>query len=163
MQLNNYALSQQLGTLLKSKKLKLAVAESCTGGGLSQQLTAVPGSAEWFDRGFVTYSNEAKMELLKVQESTLKKYGAVSEETASEMALGALANSCSQITLSITGIAGPTGDRPGKPIGLVWFGLALEDGSCTARMRHFYSGRQHVCQSSIQFALNWLIEAAQKN
>ena len=101
----------QLGSLLAQKKIHIAVAESCTGGMVSQYLTSIPGSSSWFDRGFVTYSNESKMDLLDVGKQTLSNFGAVSKETASEMALGALNKSRADITLSITGIAGPGGGR----------------------------------------------------
>lgn len=154
----NYTLSQQLGFILRDRKLKLVVAESCTAGGLSENITAVPGSSEWFDRGFVTYSNDAKIELLGVRYKTLEKHGAVSEEVAMEMAKGSLYHSHADISLSITGIAGPGGGTPEKPVGTVWFALAHRNGYCKARLGQFTSGRNHVRSSAISFALHWLLE-----
>ncbi len=104
-----HALSEQLGTLLKQHHLKLATAESCTGGQLAQTITAIPGSSAWFERGFISYSNLSKQELLGVSEKTLNHYGAASQETAAEMAKGVLKKSPADVSLAITGIAGPDG------------------------------------------------------
>ncbi|MEY3088325.1 MAG: hypothetical protein RLZZ250_657, partial [Pseudomonadota bacterium] len=114
----------ELGNALTKKKFRIALAESCTGGLVCQHLTNIPGSSFWFDRGFVTYSNESKIELLKVSQDTLLKFGAVSKEVSSEMALGALNESHAQIALSITGIAGPSGGSIEKPVGTVFFAIA---------------------------------------
>ncbi len=112
-------------TAARTKGLKIATAESCTGGLISGALTAVAGSSDVVDRGFVTYSNEAKQQMLGVSPITLENVGAVSEATAKEMAYGALVNSLADITVSVTGIAGPGGGTDEKPVGTVWFGLAI--------------------------------------
>ncbi len=113
-------LAQQLGRLLKEKDLKIATAESCTGGGIAQAITEVSGSSVWFDRGFVTYSNLAKIQMLQVKQESLDEYGAVSEKVAIEMVNGALINSVADIAVSVTGIAGPTGGTELKPVGVVY-------------------------------------------
>jgi nicotinamide-nucleotide amidase len=158
---NHYSLSRQLGGLLKSHGQRVAVAESCTGGGLAKVMTDVAGSSEWFDRGFVTYSNAAKMDLLQVQSTTLEKFGAVSQEVAREMVRGALKNSNADWALSITGIAGPSGGTPDKPVGLVWFGLVNKNGEYETRKQIYFSGRQNIRESAIHFALSWLVEKSQ--
>src|SRR3989304_1123507 len=113
------------GARLKAKGLKLATAESCTGGRGARAVTAVSGSSEWFDRGFVTYSNQAKCEMLGVRPETLAAHGAVSEPTAQEMAAGAIEHSAAGVAVAVTGGAGPTGGSPGKPGGGGWFGLGV--------------------------------------
>ena len=112
---------EQLALLLIKTNKKLTVAESCTGGWVAKVLTDIAGSSDWFERGFVTYSNQAKHEMLGVKEATLENHGAVSEETVVEMAEGALTNSHADFSLSISGIAGPGGGSSEKPVGLVWF------------------------------------------
>lgn len=149
-----------LGLQLNKRGWTLAVSESCTGGGLAQAITAVPAASTWFDRGFVTYSNDSKKELLGVRQETLEKYGAVSEQTAKEMAEGTLKNSKADITISTTGIAGPTGGSPEKPVGTVWFGLAKKGETPQARLKHFEGDRHDIQKSAITFALSWLIEAS---
>ncbi|MSQ80590.1 MAG: CinA family protein [Candidatus Methylopumilus sp.] len=144
----------RLSRVLIEKKLQIVLAESCTGGMVSQYLTSIPGSSAWFDRGFVTYSNESKIELLKVSEDTLLKYGAVSEETASEMALGALNISHADISLSITGIAGPSGGLPNKPVGTVFFGIAYQNKMIFNASKKFPGSRENIRESSCLFALN---------
>lgn len=155
---NNFYLSQQLAIALQQHKLTLAVAESCTGGGLAYQLTAVPDGSSWFERGFITYSNAAKIELLGVNPKTLEQHGAVSAETAMEMAKGVLKHSPADISLSITGIAGPSGGTVKKPVGTVYFGLADQKGFCQSRLGHFTSGRKQIRVDSVTFALHWLLE-----
>ncbi len=113
-------MAEQVGKLLVAHNMMLVTAESCTGGGLSQAITSIPGSSEWFERGYVTYSNEAKQELLDVRAETLARYGTVSEEVVSEMAEGALRHSRAHISVAVTGIAGPEGGVPDKPVGTVW-------------------------------------------
>lgn len=154
----NYSLSLQLAEVLKKKGKKIVLAESCTGGGLAEEITAVQGSTKWFERGYVTYSNEAKHEVLGVSMDTLEDHGAVSEQTAKEMAKGALENSHADIALSVTGVAGPGGGSPEKPVGTVWFGLADRSGRVEARLGQFTSGRKNVRSSSIEFGLAWLLE-----
>ena len=146
------------GTRLKARGLKLVTAESCTGGWVAEAVTAIPGSSDWFERGFVTYSNEAKREMLGVRAGTLDQAGAVSEETALEMARGALAASRAQVAVSITGVAGPTGGTAMKPVGMVCFGWALAGGAADAATRHFQGDRGEVRRQSVVFALQGLIE-----
>ena len=158
MDVNNYPLSRQLGMALKAKGLKLAVAESCTGGGFCRVITRVPGSSAWFDRGFFTYSNASKEEMLGVDPKLIEQYGAVSEPVAREMALGALKNSQADVTVSITGTAGPSGGTLEKPVGTVWFGFAQKNNKCQTHKAFFESGRKHVRLCAISYALKWLLK-----
>lgn len=137
----NHAIQSVVNFLL-AKQWKLATAESCTGGGIAYHLTEFSGASTWFERGFVTYSNESKHELLNVPTSTIEQYGAVSEETARAMALGALEKSHAHVAISVTGIAGPSGGGKDKPIGTVWFALATPEGVITER--HVFSGDRHA-------------------
>ncbi len=149
-------LARRVGEALQKKGWLLAVAESCTGGGVGQAVTEIAGSSEWFDCGFIVYSNAAKTELLDVPAALLAQYGAVSEEVAASMAEGALANSNAHVTLSTTGIAGPAGAVPGKPVGTVCFGWANEHRTHTER--HVYSGDRHaVREQTIVHALEGLL------
>jgi nicotinamide-nucleotide amidase len=149
-----------LVALCREKNLKVATAESCTGGLVGGLITAVAGSSDVFDRGFVTYSNEAKRECLDVPEAMLAKYGAVSEAVAHAMAEGALAHSRAHIAVSITGIAGPGGGSPGKPVGLVHFGCG-RPGAITTRMELFGDrGRDEVRLVSVSTAIDLLLAAA---
>jgi nicotinamide-nucleotide amidase len=148
--------AKRLLVLCRSLGLKIATAESCTGGLVAAALTEIPGSSDVVDRGFVTYSNEAKHEMLGVPLATLKKFGAVSEQTAIAMAKGALKNSDADIAVSITGIAGPGGATPGKPVGLVHFAAAGRRG-VTHRAKKFGDiGRRKVRQKSVSEALDML-------
>ena len=151
-------LSRQVGLLAKRRKVQIVTAESCTGGGIAAAITRISGSAKYFDRGFVTYANDAKRQMLGVSPRTLKRFGAVSEDVAREMALGALKKSPSDIAISITGIAGPTGAAPGKPVGLVWFGWAVRGGPVQTRAFHFKGGRVEVRMQSVYMALQGLID-----
>ncbi len=146
------------GTRLKARGLKLATAESCTGGWVAQAVTAIAGSSDWFERGFVTYSDEAKQEMLGVRAETLARAGAVSEETALEMARGALAASRAQVAVSITGVAGPAGGTAAKPVGMVCFGWALAGGAAAAATKHFPGDREAVRRQSVHFALQGVLE-----
>lgn len=149
--------------ICQEKRLMVATAESCTGGMIAAALTEIAGSSAVVDRGFVTYSNAAKMAMLGVREDTLSGHGAVSEETARQMAEGALAHSDADIAVSVTGIAGPTGATPGKPLGLVWFGLARK-GAATKAEKHLFDGdRAAVRKSACLTGLRLLVEAAQAN
>ena len=121
-------LSGQLGEACMAAKVKLAAAESCTGGGVGEAITRTAGSSAWFDRGFITYSNEAKVDLLGVREETIGSHGAVSEAVAREMAVGALHQSSAGFAVAVTGVAGPGGGTASKPVGLVWFAWASLDG-----------------------------------
>jgi nicotinamide-nucleotide amidase len=137
--------------------LVLATAESCTGGWVAQLLTSVPGSSAWFDRGFVTYSNASKEEMLGVSVGTLASHGAVSEETVLEMARGALANSRATISLSVSGIAGPGGGSEEKPVGTVWFAWCLAGGGSVARQELFLGDRQEVRSQAAAEALQGVL------
>lgn len=150
-------LARQLGQALLARGEWLATAESCTGGGVAQAVTEVAGSSGWFDRGFVTYSNAAKTELLGVPELTLDRHGAVSEATARAMAQGALAHSRADWTVAITGIAGPGGGTPDKPVGTVCFAWALRDGGCEAQTLRFTGDRAAVRAQSVLHALRGLL------
>ncbi len=147
------ALAAALGLTLKQRGYLLTLAESCTGGMAAEAITSIAGSSDWFDRGFVTYSNAAKIEMLNVSNTTLETYGAVSEQTAAEMAIGALKNSHAQIAGSITGIAGPSGGSVEKPVGTVCFALVgshLPMFTCTQR---FAGDRTAVRQQATAFML----------
>ena len=147
-------LATAVGRLLKAKGEQLVAAESCTGGLVAGAVTAVPGSSDWFDRGFVTYSNEAKREMLRVSAQTLEAHGAVSEPVAREMALGALAESRGTVSVSITGIAGPSGATPGKPVGTVCFAWARSGESMPrSETRRFAGDRDEVRRQSVLRAL----------
>lgn len=150
-------LVDQLATLLKEKNLMLATAESCTGGLLSATITYKPGASEIFERGFITYSNESKTEMLGVSVDTLEKHGAVSAQTAEAMAAGALKNSNAQLAVSITGIAGPDGGSAEKPVGLIHFGYALKGGSVGSLEHRFTGSRQEIQTQAAATALRHLI------
>jgi nicotinamide-nucleotide amidase len=136
------------------RKILVATAESCTGGMIISLLTDIPGSSSMVDRGFVTYSNEAKTDMLGVSPETLEKHGAVSEETAYEMAEGALKNSRAGITLAVTGIAGPDGGSAEKPVGLVWFGMARLGKPVATEKRIFQNlGRDYIRKETTKHAL----------
>lgn len=145
-------IARKLGAALKAKGLKLATAESCTGGWVAMALTAIPGSSEWFERGYVTYSNEAKREDLGVAEQTLRRHGAVSEQVAREMAAGTLKRARAQVALAITGVAGPTGGTADKPVGLVCFAWA-HGSKITSETRRFDGDRESVRRQSVLHAL----------
>lgn len=150
-------LATQVGALLKERKLVLTTAESCTGGGLGFFITAIPGSSDWYERGFVTYSNAAKIELLGVGAKTIDTFGAVSEETAKEMVEGALHNSNANTGIAITGIAGPAGGTPEKPVGTVWIAWAGPTFSTQAEVMTFTGDREKIRLSSIEWALVKLV------
>ena len=152
------ALARKIGQRLKAAKAVLVTAESCTGGWAAQVVTSVAGSSEWFDRGFVTYSNAAKQELLGVRAETLREHGAVSEETAREMAVGALGRSDGTVALSITGVAGPTGGSKEKPVGTVCFGWA-QGREVKSETRLFAGDRESVRRQSVIRALEGVLEA----
>lgn len=151
------ALAERLGNALKESGKMLALAESCTGGMVAQAITSIAGSSAWFERGFVTYSNAAKIELLGVTPETIERYGAVSEETAREMALGALKNSHAQIAGSITGIAGPDGGTAEKPIGTVCFAWVGSDFAIAAETQKFSGNREEIRQQAAAHLMTGLI------
>lgn len=146
-------LAQTLGERLLARGWTLATAESCTGGGIAAAVTDISGSSAWFERGFVTYSNLAKVELLGVPQATLDTYGAVSEPTALAMAAGALARSSAQISVAVTGVAGPTGGSAEKPVGTVWFGYAVAGRAPCARLHRFDGDRAAVRALTVARAL----------
>ncbi len=151
-------LARRVGEALKAKGLRLAAAESCTGGWVAKALTAIAGSSDWFERGFVTYSNAAKREDLGVREATLAQHGAVSEETAREMAAGALERSGAQVALAITGVAGPGGGSVQKPVGMVCFAWA-HGGKIRSETRRFDGDRESVRRQSVLRALEGVLES----
>ena len=151
-------LARRVGERLAASGQVLATAESCTGGWVAQAITAIAGSSDWFDRGFVTYSNEAKQEMLGVRAETLKRHGAVSEETAREMAQGALSRSKATLALSVTGIAGPAGGSPEKPVGMVCFAWAGKQGARSETLR-FSGDRESVRRQSVLHALEGVLKA----
>ena len=155
------ALSRSLLDLCRMRKLTIATAESCTGGLVAGALTDIPGSSDVIDRGFVTYSNDAKRAMLGVKAATLQTFGAVSKETATQMAVGALERAGVDLAVAITGIAGPGGATPGKPVGLVHFAVAARDGRIIHREHRFGAiGRTAVRLRSVVEALRMLMELA---
>lgn len=155
-------LAAQVGGALKSHGLMLATAESCTGGGVAQAITAIAGSSAWFERGFVTYANQAKIEMLGVSPDTLRQYGAVSEATVREMVMGALQHSHAQVALAVSGIAGPGGGTPDKPVGTVWFAWGIEHGATFARVHQWQGTRGEVRAQAVRIALQGVLELLQQ-
>ena len=151
-------LLDELAQFCQGKKLKIATAESCTGGGVAYQITSKPGSSQWFDRGFVTYSNLAKVEMLGVRESTLATFGAVSQEAAKEMAEGALRYSAANVTLAITGIAGPDGGTVEKPVGTCWFAWASHYFETQCEHKIYSMDRAALREQAILFSLTHLMK-----
>jgi nicotinamide-nucleotide amidase len=150
-------LARRVGERLAASGQVLAIAESCTGGWVAQAVTAIAGSSDWFDRGFVTYSNDAKQEMLGVRADTLARHGAVSEHTAREMAQGALARSKAAVAVAVTGIAGPAGGTPDKPVGTVCFAWAGRQ-KIRAETRRFSGDRESVRRQSVIRALEGVLE-----
>lgn len=148
-----YRLAERLGQALAARGLLFAAAESCTGGWVAKAMTDVAGSSGWLDRGFVTYTNEAKRELLGVREETLAAHGAVSEATVREMAAGTLAHSGAALAVAISGIAGPGGGSAEKPVGTVWLAWAQRDGSLHTRCERFDGDREAVRRQATARAL----------
>jgi nicotinamide-nucleotide amidase len=153
-----FKLAEQVGATLKARGLMLVTAESCTGGGIGAAVTAVSGSSDWYERGYVTYSYIAKRELLGVKPDTLERFGAVSEATVREMAVGALVRSHAQVAVSVSGTAGPTGGTAEKPVGTVCIGWALKDGPVKVETQHFAGDRQAVRKQSVERALHGVLE-----
>ena len=152
-----YKLAEKVGSALKARKLMLATAESCTGGWIAEAVTMVPGSSEWFERGFVTYTYISKREMLGVKEATLDKHGAVSEEVVREMVVGALARSHAQVAVAVTGIAGPTGGTLTKPVGTVCFAWAAKDGNPRSETKRLPGDREAVRRVSVEHALKGVL------
>ena len=152
-----YKLAEDVGAALKKRKLMLATAESCTGGWVSEAVTMVPGSSDWFERGFVTYTYISKREMLGVKEATLSKHGAVAEEVVREMAEGALARSHAQVAVAVSGVAGPGGGTPEKPVGTVCFAWASKDGVPRSETRRYQGDREAVRRQSVEHALKGVL------
>lgn len=146
-----------MGERLTQCGLMLVTAESCTGGWLGQAVTAVAGSSVWYERGFITYSNASKCEMLGVRQATLDQHGAVSAQTAQEMAIGALNRSHAQVGVSITGIAGPGGGTALKPVGMVCFVWALKNGAVRQEIQYFQGDRETVRRLSVTTALQGIL------
>ena len=152
-----FALCERLAEKLLAAGRRMVTAESCTGGWVAKACTDVPGSSRWFECGFVTYSNGAKMRDIGVSETTLADYGAVSEPTVREMAAGALRVSGAEVAVAISGVAGPDGGTPTKPVGTVWFGLAVRRGTevvVVAERQLFAGDRERVRRCSVRRALD---------
>ena len=151
------ALCEQLASALQARGWMLATAESCTGGMIAAACTDLAGSSNWFERGFVTYSNEAKSELLGVEPGLLEAHGAVSEVVARAMAFGAVRHSRAQVSVAVTGIAGPGGGSAAKPVGTVWFGFQV-DGVLSSEVMHFGGDRATVREATVRHALGRLVQ-----
>lgn len=149
-------LAAMVGEFCVKHNIKIVTAESCTGGGLSYWLTSVPGSSTWFERGFVTYSNAAKTEMLGVDATLIEQYGAVSEEVAKAMAQGAIAHSHANLSIAITGIAGPDGGATEKPVGTVWIAWTTQEKT-VATQYHFSGERQSIRLQTIVGAMQQLL------
>ena len=158
MNLDLSCLAGSVGEVLCQHDFMLTTAESCTGGWVAQTLTSVVGSSHWFERGFVTYTNIAKQEMLGVNPQTLEEFGAVSEQTVKEMALGALKHSHAQIALAISGVAGPGGGSPEKPVGTVCFAWAAEGYPTVYTRQHFAGNRENVRSQSVAIALQGVLD-----
>lgn len=153
---NLFPLAKQLGQLCIERNIKIALAESCTGGFLSQLITDIAGSSQWFNGSVIVYSNAAKTALLDVDAAMIKQYGAVSEHVAKALAINVRQKLAADIAVSITGIAGPGGGTKEKPVGTVCFGLATTT-HCETKTQHFTSGRGYIRKSAAEFALQWLM------
>lgn len=152
-----YRLAVRVGRALKRKKMMAATAESCTGGWIGQAITMVPGSSEWFERGFITYTNIAKAEMLGVKAASLARFGAVSGQVVREMAVGALKNSHAQVSVAVSGVAGPGGGSPGKPVGTVCFAWARKGKGVRVETRRFRGDRDQVRNRCVQHALKGVL------
>jgi len=159
-----YELGEQIGAALKARELVLTTAESCTGGWIGEVVTMISGSSAWYDRGFITYTNAAKQQMLGVKAVTLREHGAVSEPVVREMAAGALAASSAQIAVSVSGVAGPTGGTPDKPVGTVCIGWARKGGAVGTEIRaetcRFDGDREAVRRQSVIRALKGVLALA---
>lgn len=151
-------LAAQLGAVLQTQGMMLATAESCTGGGVASAVTDIAGSSAWFERGFVTYSNQSKVDMLGVSPDILARYGAVSEATVREMVEGALSHSRAQIALAVSGVAGPGGGTPEKPVGTVWFAWGIRDSVSVARLHYLAGNRSDVRTQAVHIALQGVLE-----
>lgn len=152
-----YRVSVRVGRALQRRQMMAATAESCTGGWIGQAITMVPGSSEWFDRGFITYTNASKSEMLGVKTASLARFGAVSEQVVREMAIGALARSHAQVSVAVSGVAGPGGGSPGKPVGTVCFAWARKGKGVKVETRRFRGDRDQVRNRCVQHALKGIL------
>lgn len=158
MSMELQALARRVGETLLGRGARLVTAESCTGGWVAKEITGIPGSSAWFDMGFVSYSNQAKQALLGVRAETLQSEGAVSEATVAEMAAGALARSGADVALAVSGIAGPGGGSPDKPVGLVCFGWMTRAGRRRTASEHFTGDRDAVRAQAVACALRGVLD-----
>jgi len=150
-------MAERVGATLLAKGVMVATAESCTGGWVAQAATSVPGSSQWFERGFVTYTNVAKQEMLGVKASTLAAYGAVSEPVVKEMVSGALRHSCAEVAVAVSGVAGPDGGTADKPVGTVWLAWQLSGAEAVTRCVQFPGDRHQVREQAVLLALQGLV------
>ena len=155
-----FELAVRVGEVLRGRSWMLATSESCTGGWIGECVTMVAGSSMWYERGFITYSNEAKIQMLGVRQATLRMHGAVSEHTVLEMARGTLRHSRAQVGVSVSGVAGPGGGTPDKPVGTVCIGWALANGQLRAASFRFEGDRESVRRQSVVAALQGVIDLA---
>ncbi|MET3078294.1 MULTISPECIES: nicotinamide-nucleotide amidase [Pantoea] len=151
-------LSHRIGEQLKRRQATVTAAESCTGGWIAKVFTDISGSSAWFERGFVTYSNEAKQQMVGVQDTTLQQHGAVSEQTVREMATGAAKAAAAEYAIAVSGIAGPEGGTPDKPVGTVWFAIVGPEGRVLAQRQIFAGDRDAVRRQSVAWALQTLLD-----
>jgi nicotinamide-nucleotide amidase len=156
-----YELAANVGKALKRRGLMLTTAESCTGGWIAEAVTMVPGSSEWFERGFVSYTYISKREMLDVGEATLERHGAVSEEVVLEMVAGALAHSHAQVAVAVSGVAGPSGGTPEKPVGTVCIAWAATNGTPRAETQLFPGDRESVRRRTVEHALKGVLALLQ--
>ena len=170
--MSSHTLTQQLAEVLQQHGWMMAAAESCTGGMIASNCTDLAGSSHWFERGFVTYSNDAKHDMLGVSSALITEHGAVSEAVAQAMALGAMRHSRAQVTVAVTGVAGPTGGTPDKPVGTVWFAwatpsdagptLGAETAWVKTEVMHFSGDRAAVREATTQHAIKTLLDLLQQ-
>jgi len=158
-----YSLAEQVGRALRARGLMLATAESCTGGWIAEAVTMVPGSSEWFERGFITYTYIAKREMLGVTGDTLGTHGAVSEQTVREMAQGAIARSRAQVAVAVSGVAGPSGGTVEKPAGTVCFAWFARDRAAQTATQHFAGDREAVRKQSVVHALEGVLRLLERD
>ena len=154
------SLSRSVGVALLARHWTLVTAESCTGGWIAKCVTDVPGSSDWFDRAYVSYSNPAKREMLGVTPRTLERFGAVSKEVVAEMITGALARSAAHVAVAVSGVAGPSGGNAAKPVGLVWCGWGVQGSQPDLQQFHFDGDREAVRRQTVAVALNGLLRVA---
>ena len=157
-----YVLAKKVGSALKRRKLMLATAESCTGGWIAEAVTMVPGSSEWFERGFVTYTYISKREMLGVGSRTLGRHGAVAEEVVREMVKGALKRSHAQVAVAVSGVAGPSGGTPDKPVGTVCLAWGRKGRKLRSETRRYSGNREAVRRQSVERALRGVLAIARK-